>query len=99
VVYRTKEPTSACRALPQVSGLIVHATARTIRCLRPTDPGFHEHTAEVNRLETRADPLLRDSLAALLQIPGDPTEPTERNDIYENTLFMSLVSLYWREMF
>src|SRR5204863_10190253 len=65
VVYRIKEPTSACRAMAVVVVDIVAATDRTIRCLRTMDPGFHEHTVEVNRLENSADSLLRDSLAAL----------------------------------
>ena len=65
VVYRIKEPTSACRAMADVIVSTVAATDRTIRCLRTMDPGFHEHTVEVNRLENSADNLLRDSLAAL----------------------------------
>src|SRR5712691_5440607 len=74
VVYRIKEPTSACRAMAQVVVDIVAATDRTIRCLRTMDPGFHEHTVEVNRLENSADSLLRDSLAALFDEQADPIE-------------------------
>src|SRR2546427_272340 len=65
VVYRIKEPTSACRALAEVIVHTTHAMDRTIKCLRTMDPGFHEHTVEVNRLENTADVLLRDSLAAM----------------------------------
>ena len=64
VVYRIKEPTSACRAMADVIVQTTHAMDRTIKCLRNMDPGFHEHTVEVNRLENTADVLLRDSLAA-----------------------------------
>src|ERR687896_2135974 len=54
VVYRIKEPTSACRAMAEVIVTIVQAMDRTIRCLRTMDPRFHEHTVEVNRLENSA---------------------------------------------
>src|SRR3989441_7083166 len=64
VVYRIKEPTSACRAMAEVIVTIVHSMDRAIRCLRTMDPSFHEHAVEVNRLENSADNLLRDSLAA-----------------------------------
>src|SRR5712691_3755037 len=43
VVYRIKEPTSACRALADVIVSTVAATDRTIRCLRTMNPDFHEH--------------------------------------------------------
>src|SRR5213593_4485595 len=65
VVYRIKEPTSACRAMVEVITAQVAAMDRGIRCLRTMDPGFHEHAVEVNRLENRADSLLRESLAAM----------------------------------
>jgi predicted phosphate transport protein (TIGR00153 family) len=83
VVYRIKEPTSACRALADVIVTIAHATDRTIRCLRTMDPGFHEHAVEVNRLENSADALLRDSLAALFDEQGDPIEVIKWKEIYE----------------
>src|SRR2546421_10858987 len=55
VVYRIKEPTSACRAMADVIVLTSHTTDRTIRCLRTLDPGFHEHTVEATRLANTAD--------------------------------------------
>src|SRR5229473_2965549 len=73
VVYRIKEPTSACRAMADVIVKTTEAMDRAIRCLRNMDPGFHEHAVEVNRLENSADNLLRDSLAALFDDAGDPT--------------------------
>ena len=83
VVYRIKDTTSASRAMAQVIVDIVAATDRTIRCLRTMDPGFHEHTVEVNRLENSADNLLRDSLAALFDEQGDPIEVIKWKEIYE----------------
>ena len=83
VVYRIKEPTSACRAMAEVIVRIVHATDSTIKCLRTMDPGFHEHTVEVNRLENTADTLLRESLAALFDEQGDPIEVIKWKEIYE----------------
>jgi hypothetical protein len=83
VVYRIKEPTSACRAMADVIVKIAAATDRAIRCLRTTDPGFHEHAVEVNRLENAADNLLRDSLAALFEEQGDPIEVIKWKEIYE----------------
>ena len=83
VVYRIKEPTSACRAMADVIVTIVAATDRTIRCLRTMDPAFHEHAVEVNRLENSADNLLRDSLAALFDEQGDPIEVIKWKEIYE----------------
>ena len=83
VVYRIKEPTSACRAMAAVIVQIMAATDRTIRCLRTMDPGFHEHAVEVNRLENSADNLLRDSLAALFDEQGDPIEVIKWKEIYE----------------
>ena len=83
VVYRIKEPTSACRAMAEVIVRIVEATDRTIRCLRTMDPGFHEHAVEVNRLENSADNLLRDSLAAMFEASSDPIEVIKWKEIYE----------------
>jgi len=83
VVYRIKEPSSACRAMADVIVKTAAATDRTIRCLRRMDPGFHEHAVEVNRLENAADNLLRDSLAALFEEGGDPIEVIKWKEIYE----------------
>ena len=83
VVYRIKEPTSACRAMADVIVNIVRATDLTIRCLRTMDPAFHEHAVEVNRLENAADNLLRDSLAAMFEEQGDPIEVIKWKEIYE----------------
>jgi predicted phosphate transport protein (TIGR00153 family) len=83
VVYRIKEPTSACRAMAEVIVKTAEATDRAIRCLRNMDPGFHEHAVEVNRLENTADNLLRDSLAALFDEQGDPIEVIKWKEIYE----------------
>src|SRR5256712_10890276 len=47
------------------------------------DLGFHEHAVEVNRLESSADNLLRDSLAALFDEAGDPIEGIKWKEIYE----------------
>jgi predicted phosphate transport protein (TIGR00153 family) len=83
VVYRIKEPTSACRAMADVIVATAGATDRTIRCLRTMDAGFHEHAVEVNRLENSADHLLRDSLAALFDEQSDPIEVIKWKEIYE----------------
>jgi predicted phosphate transport protein (TIGR00153 family) len=83
VVYRIKEPTSACRAFAEIIVKTAEATDRAIRCLRNMDPGFHEHAVEVNRLENTADNLLRDSLAALFDEQGDPIEVIKWKEIYE----------------
>src|ERR1700704_6212245 len=40
VVYRIKEPTSACRAMADVIVKTTEAMDRAIRCLRNMDPGF-----------------------------------------------------------
>src|SRR5437870_11462642 len=74
VVYRIKEPTSACRAIAEVIVRSVEATDRTIRCLRTMDPGFHEHAVEVNRLENSADNLLRDRRAAMFGEASDSSQ-------------------------
>jgi hypothetical protein len=83
VVYRIKEPTSACRALAEVIVHTTHAMDRCIKCLRTMDPAFHEHTVEVNRLENTADVLLRDSLAAMFDEASDPIEVIKWKEIYE----------------
>ncbi|HEX6209132.1 MAG TPA: DUF47 family protein [Methylomirabilota bacterium] len=83
VVYRIKEPTSACRAMAEVIVQQTHAMDRTIRCLRTMDPSFHEHAVEVNRLENSGDNLLRDSLAALFEEQADPIEVIKWKEIYE----------------
>ncbi|MBI4628871.1 MAG: DUF47 domain-containing protein [Candidatus Rokubacteria bacterium] len=83
VVYRIKEPTSACRAMADVIVSQIEAVDRCIRCLRTMDPGFHEQAVEVNRLENRADTLLRDSLAAMFEESNDPIEVIKWKEIYE----------------
>jgi hypothetical protein len=83
VVYRIKEPTSACRAMADVIVKITQAMDRAIRCLRTLHASFHEHAVEVNRLENSADNLLRDSLAALFEEQGDPIEVIKWKEIYE----------------
>ena len=83
VVYRIKEPTSACRAMADVIVSTTHAMDRAIRCLRNMDPEFHEHAVEVNRLENTADTLLRDSLAAMFEEQSDPIEVIKWKEIYE----------------
>ena len=83
VVYRIKEPTSPCRAMADVIVQTTLAMDRTIRCLRTMDPGFHEHTVEVNRLENSADVLLRDSLAQMFEEASDPIEVIKWKEIYE----------------
>ena len=83
VVYRIKEPTSACRAFAEVIVRTAAAMDSAIKCLRTMDPGFHEHAVEVNRLENTADTLLRDSLAALFDESGDPIEIIKWKEIYE----------------
>src|SRR5438094_8962979 len=66
VVYRIKEPTSACRAMAEVIVNITHAMDRTIKCVRTMAPASHVHTVEVNRLENTADAHLPDSGAEML---------------------------------
>ena len=83
VVYRIKEPTSACRAMAEVIVMTAAAMDRAIKCLRTMDAGFHEHAVEVNRLENAADNLLRDSLAALFDEQSDPIEVIKWKEIYE----------------
>ncbi|MGH7354521.1 MAG: DUF47 domain-containing protein, partial [Candidatus Rokuibacteriota bacterium] len=83
VVYRIKEPTSACRAMADLIVTQIAAMDRCIRCLRTMDPGFHEHAVEVNRLENRADALLRETLAAMFEEEADPIEVIKWKEIYE----------------
>src|SRR5207237_7210397 len=59
VVYRIKEPTSACRALAELIVAQIAAMDRCIRCLRTMDPGFPEHAVAVKRVQNRADSRLR----------------------------------------
>jgi predicted phosphate transport protein (TIGR00153 family) len=83
VVYRIKEPTSACRAMAEVIVRTAASMDRAIKCLRTMDAGFHEHAVEVNRLENSADNLLRESLAALFEEQSDPIEVIKWKEIYE----------------
>ena len=83
VVYRIKEPTSACRALAELIVAQIAAMDGCIRCLRTMDPGFHEHAVEVNRLENRTDSLLRETLAAMFEEQPDPIEVIKWKEIYE----------------
>jgi len=83
VVYRIKEPTSACRAMAEVIVRTAAAMDRAIKCLRTMDPGFHEHAVEVNRLENVADQLLRESLGELFDQQSDPIEVIKWKEIYE----------------
>src|SRR2546429_3461448 len=72
VIYRIKEPTSACRAMADVIVAQVASMDRCIRWLRTMDPGFHEHAVEVNRLENPADTPPPGDLAAKIQAANDP---------------------------
>src|SRR5947209_11642228 len=83
VIYRIKEPTSACRAMADVIVAQVASMDRCIRCLHTMDQAFHEHAIEVNRLENRADTLLRESLAAMFEEQSDPIEVIKWKEIYE----------------
>ena len=83
VIYRIKEPTSACRAMADLIVAQIAAMDRCVRCLRTMDPGFHEHAVEVNRLENRADSLLRETLAAMFEEQADPIEVIKWKEIYE----------------
>jgi hypothetical protein len=83
VLYRIKEPTSACRAMAEVIVRTAASMDRAIKCLRTMDAGFHEHAVEVNRLENSADNLLRESLAALFEEQSDPIEVIKWKEIYE----------------
>ncbi len=65
-------PPSASRAMAEVVVQTVAATQRAMGCLRTRAPAFHEHAVEVNRLENRADVLLRGSLAALFEEERGP---------------------------
>src|SRR2546429_8579962 len=46
VVYRIKEPTSACRAMAQVIVETTEAMDRAIRWLRDMEPGFSERSVQ-----------------------------------------------------
>lgn len=83
VLYQVKGPTSASRAMAEVIVAIVPAMAQAVRCLRQRDLRYHEHVVEVNRLENRADALLRRSLASLFHEPDDPIEVLKWKAIYE----------------
>ncbi|MBI2493410.1 MAG: DUF47 domain-containing protein, partial [Candidatus Rokubacteria bacterium] len=83
VVYHIKEPTSACRAMADVIVAQVASVDHCIRSLRTMDPGFHEHAVEVNRLENRADSLLRETLAAMFEESADAIEVIKWKEIYE----------------
>lgn len=83
VIYRIKEPTSACRAMAQVIVETVDATHRAVGTLRKPAGAFQEHAVEVNRLENRADNLLRESLADLFEQEPDPIAVIKWKEIYE----------------
>jgi predicted phosphate transport protein (TIGR00153 family) len=83
VVYHIKEPTSACRAMVDVIVAQIEAMDLCIRSLRTMDPGFHDQAVEVNRLENRADSLLRETLAAMFEESADAIEVIKWKEIYE----------------
>jgi predicted phosphate transport protein (TIGR00153 family) len=83
VIYRIKEPTSACRAMADVIVEIVAGMNRAVGALRKPGQAFHEHAVEVNRLENRADNLLRESLAELFDQEPDPITVIKWKEIYE----------------
>jgi predicted phosphate transport protein (TIGR00153 family) len=83
VVYHIKEPTSACRAMADVIVAQIEAMDQCIRSLRTMDPGFHDQAVEVNRLENRADSLLRETLAAMFEESADAIEVIKWKEIYE----------------
>jgi predicted phosphate transport protein (TIGR00153 family) len=83
VVYRIKEPTSACRTFADVIVKIADATDCAVKCLRTLDAGYHVHAVEVNRLENEADALLRDSLAEMFEENPDPIDVIKWKEIYE----------------
>jgi predicted phosphate transport protein (TIGR00153 family) len=83
VIYRIKEPTSACRAMADVIVEIVAGMNRAVGALRKPGQAFHEHAVEVNRLENRADNLLRESLAELFDQEPDPIAVIKWKEIYE----------------
>src|SRR5882724_5276331 len=82
VVYRIKEPTSACRAMAEVIVRIVEATDRTIRCLRTMDPGFPEPAVEVNGAEPSAENVLRDSVEGRFEASSEPAAVLKWKEIY-----------------
>jgi uncharacterized protein len=83
VLYRIREPTSACRALSDVIVKTVEAMNAGVHSLRRKHETFHEHAVEVNRLENVADDLLRDSLVALFDETADPLEVIKWKESYE----------------
>jgi uncharacterized protein len=83
VIYRIKAPTSAARAMADVIVDIVASMHRAVGTLRSPQQGFHEHAVEVNRLENRADNLLRETLADLFDREPDPIAVIKWKEIYE----------------
>ena len=83
VIYRIKEPSSACRAMADVIVDTVHAMHRAVGTLRQHVEAFHEQAVEVHRLENRADDLLRESLADLFDHEPDPIAVIKWKEIYE----------------
>jgi hypothetical protein len=83
VIYRIKEPTSAARAMADVIVDIVRSMHRAVGTLRNPQQGFHEHAVEVNRLENRADNVLRETLAELFDREPDPIAVIKWKEIYE----------------
>jgi predicted phosphate transport protein (TIGR00153 family) len=83
VIYRIKAPTSAARAMADVIVEIVRSMHRAVGTLRSPQQGFHEHAVEVNRLENRADNLLRETLAELFDREPDPIAVIKWKEIYE----------------
>jgi predicted phosphate transport protein (TIGR00153 family) len=83
VIYRIKEPTSACRAMAEVIVETVNSMHRAVGTLRKPAGVFHEHAVEVNRLENRADNLLRETLAELFDQEPDPIAVIKWKEIYE----------------
>jgi uncharacterized protein Yka (UPF0111/DUF47 family) len=61
----------------------IEAMDQCIRSLRTMDPGFHDQAVEVNRLENRADSLLRETLAAMFEESADAIEVIKWKEIYE----------------
>ena len=83
VIYRIKEPTSACRAMAEVIVETVNSMHRAVGTLRKRVGAFHEHAVEVNRLENQADILLRESLVELFDQESDPIAVIKWKEIYE----------------
>jgi predicted phosphate transport protein (TIGR00153 family) len=83
IIYRIKEPTSACRAMAEVIVETVHGMHRAVGTLRKPVGVFHAHAVEVNRLENQADMLLRETLAELFDQESDPIAVIKWKEIYE----------------